>query len=70
MNVVVVLIVFSVLMTFVCVKARAAVPALVAGGLAVLLICSIWGGLADGIAGGAQGVGDAGSRVVSTVNSK
>ncbi len=70
MNVVVALIVFSGLMTFVCVKARAAVPALLSGGLALLLICSIFNGLPGAIADGSRGVGDTGANVVSSVTDK
>lgn len=70
MNVVVALLLFALLMTAVCVKARAVVPALVSGGLAVLLICSIWNGLPGAISDGAQGVGDGGARVISTIDGK
>lgn len=67
-NVVVALLLFSVVMTAICVKARAVVPALVSGGLAVLLVCSIWNGLPGVISEGAQGAGEVGAEVVSTID--
>jgi len=41
MDVITALIVFALIVTALCVKARAAGPALVSGALALLLICSI-----------------------------
>lgn len=67
MNVVVALIVFSGLMTFVCAKARAAMPALLAGVFCTVLICSLAGGLPGAIADGSQGVADTGADVVTSV---
>ncbi len=70
MNVIVVLILFSALMAFVCAKARAAVPALISGVFCAVLICSIFNGLPGAIADGSQGVGDTGANVVSSVTDK